>query len=54
VGDIMRTKEELKSMLWDNIAVDTLLRMWEKRLIVAILPEEIEKCKFKIAQYKKE
>jgi len=50
----MRTKEQLQSMLWDNIITNTLLRLWEKRLIVAITQEEIEKCKFKIAQYKKE
>jgi len=47
----MRTKQELENMIWDNKETETLLRKWKRRLLVAILPGEIEKCKFKIRQY---
>jgi hypothetical protein len=47
----LKTKEQLKKMIWDNIPTETNLRRWKRRLLVAITPEEIEKCKFKIKQY---
>jgi len=47
-----KTEKELRSMIWDNIPTETLLRIWERRLTVAILPDEIEKCKYKVNHYK--
>ena len=46
-----KTKKEIAGMIWDNIPTETDLRRWKRRLLVAITPAEIEKCKFKIKLY---
>lgn len=45
------TKSEIESRMLDNIATETPLRQWTRRLIVALTDEEKQKCKAKIAEY---
>ena len=47
------TISEIKSLMLDNIATETLLRVWKRRLIVALTKEEQQRCKAKIKEYEK-
>lgn len=38
--------------LLPNIETETLLRKWERRLLVALTDSEKQKCKYKINEYK--
>jgi hypothetical protein len=39
-------------MIMSIIKTETLLRKWQRRLLVALTIEEVERCKYKIRQYK--
>lgn len=45
-------EKELKKQMWGVIQTETLLRKWERRLIVALTDEEKQFCKYKINIYK--
>jgi hypothetical protein len=47
----MRTKEQIKRMMWENIETETLLRKWKRRFLVALTLGEKQKCKAKIKEY---
>jgi hypothetical protein len=47
------TENEIKDLMLDNIATETPLRVWKRRLIVALTKEEKEKCKAKIKEYER-
>lgn len=44
--------KKIESRMWDNITTETLLRKWERRLLVALTKEEREKCLYHIGLYK--
>lgn len=48
------TKEEIEGKIFDNIATETPLRKWKRRLIVALTDEEKQKCRAKIKEYEGE
>lgn len=43
--------EEIRKKIVSVIETETQLRRWQRRLIVAITPEEVQKCKAKINEY---
>lgn len=45
------TENEIKSLMLDNVATETPLRAWKRRLIVALTDEEKQKCRAKIKEY---
>jgi len=47
------TKQEkrIKRKMWPVISTETLLRKWERRLIVALTDEEKQRCKYYINLY---
>jgi len=45
--------KEIKRLMLDNVATETPLRIWKRRLIVALTEDEIQKCKAKIKEYEK-
>jgi hypothetical protein len=42
----------VKDKLLQNIETETLLRKWQRRLLVALNDTEKQKCKAKINEYK--
>jgi len=47
------TRKEIESKILDNIATETQLRKWQRRLIVALDDTEKQKCKAKIKEYER-
>jgi hypothetical protein len=47
------TENEIKSLMLDNIATETPLRQWKRRLIAALTKEEKQRCIAKIKEYEK-
>lgn len=45
--------KDLKKYVIEPIITETNLRKWERRLLVALTDDEIDKCKAKIRYYKK-
>jgi len=47
------TVKEIKSLMLDNVATETPLRVWKRRLLVALTDEEKQRCNAKIKEYER-
>jgi hypothetical protein len=48
-----RQQQELNKLVMPIIETETLLRKWQRRLLVALTDEEKQKCKAKIKEYER-
>ena len=48
-----RQQQELNKLVMPAIETETLLRKWQRRLLVALTDEEKQKCKAKIKEYER-
>lgn len=48
-----RTVQENENLMLPNVATETQLRKWERRLLGSLTKEHAEKCKYFINMYKK-
>lgn len=48
-----KQQQELNKLVMPIIETETLLRKWQRRLLVALTDEEKQKCKAKIKEYER-
>ncbi|RQV93687.1 MAG: hypothetical protein EH224_11940 [Calditrichaeota bacterium] len=48
-----RQQQELNKLVMPIVETETLLRKWQRRLLVALTDEEKQKCKAKIKEYER-
>ena len=47
-------QQQLNKLVMPIVETETLLRKWQRRLLVALTDEEKQKCKAKIKEYERE
>ena len=48
---LTKQEKEIRKKVWPVITTETLLRKWERRLIVALTDDEKNRCKYHISLY---